>query len=555
MRTKNNRHRNLYSLARLAARRLVFVALAALLLIGCTDHRSPEEMKDTLVFGFAENLKTFDPVRQIYAQESAIIMQVLQPLVRWNQDLELEPCLAVSWEASDDCATWTFHLRPDVYFHDGTPFTSEAVQFHFMRHLDPAIGSTRRSRVLMIQSVETPDPLTAVFHLDPPNCIFPEILSATAGHIPSPAAVKKRVTDPENNPVGEFGLHPVGTGPFEFVEWIPDVRVELKRNERYWNREEILLERLIFIPVPENTTRLILLEQGVLDIAPVSYQQVKALSESKAMSLQSAPQLSIRYIGMNTQKPPFNDPRVRRALNYAVNKEEIIEYVFFGVGEPARGPLPDVMPDYNPEIPHYDYNPELAKQLLAEAGYPKGYVAQMWTTETGSYRDVADAARDYWKRIGVDVKMHIIDNAAYWDKFDAYLTRDGQAFPTKEGVYDIYIGGWVGGESPDGFLQPLFSSLNYSNSSFYANPKVDELIKTYRNETDAMKRRESYRELQRIIVEDAPWVFAFHGQITMGVRPRVKNFKVNPAGWYFFEGVTVEDGQGGGGEAKQMTGN
>ncbi|GAB4318638.1 MAG: glutathione ABC transporter substrate-binding protein [Candidatus Sumerlaeia bacterium] len=523
----------------------VIVCLGVLAaLAGCTDRRSPEEMKGTLVYGFSENFKTFDPVRQIYAQESAIIAQVLQPLVRWNQQMQLEPCLATAWETPDDCRTWIVHLRQGVWFHDGTPFTAAAVKRHFERHLDPAVGSTRKKRVEMIRRVEILDDFTVAFHLDPPNCIFPEILASTAGHIPSPAALDRWGMD--------FGRHPVGTGPFEFVQWVPDVRIELRRNERYWNRDAIHLERLIFIPVPENTTRLILLEQGVLDMADVSFAHVGVARRVPEITLQSAQQLSIRYIGFNTQKPPFNDRRVRQACNYAVNKDDIIRYMYFGVGVPAMGPLPAVMPDFNPAVRRYEYDPERAKALLAEAGYPDGFRATLWTTETGTYRIAAEATVDYLRRIGIQVEMKIIDNAAYWDKFDEFLTRDGRMYPTKEGVYDIYIGGWVGGESPDGFLQPLFTTGSYSNSSFYSNPRVDELVKAYRLEPDPEKRRKMYLEIQQIVVEDAPWIFAFHGQVNAGLRDRVKGFQISPAGWYFFEGVTVDGGSGGEGDGGRL---
>ncbi len=260
------------------------------------------------------------------------------------------------------------------------------------------------------------------------------------------------------------------------------------------------------------------------------------------MDLQSVAQLSIRYVGFNTQKPPFSDKRVRQAANYAVNKEEIVKYVFFGVGKPAIGPIPEVLPAFNGDVKRYEYNPEKAKALLAEAGYPNGFDADFWTYEVGMYRNLADNVVETLRKIGIKSNVKIFDNAVYWDKFDEFLTPTGERYPTKKGVFDIYVGGWVGGETAHGFLEPLFKADSNSNSTFYNNPEVNRLLTEFKTKESPAERDEIYKEIQAIIVEDAPWIFAFHGQINTGVRKHVKGFKVNPSALYFFEDVTLEPG-------------
>lgn len=517
---------------------LILAALVVLLVGGCTEKRTPEQLKNSIVFGYGDNFKTFDPTRQIYAQESAIILQVLEPLVRWNQDLQMQGYLATSWETPDHCNSWVFHLRQGVHFHDGTPFNSLAVKKHFERVLDPAVAATRRKLIEDVVSIETPDEYTVVFRLVAPNCIFPEKLTGAFASIPSPDAVAKWGD--------QFGLHPVGTGPFIFKEWIPDVAIRLEKNPDYWNVENIHLDRLEFRPVRENTTRLILLEQGVLDIADVSYQLVQVAKGADDIVVQSVPQLSIRYVGFNYQKPPFNNKLVRQAANHAVNREDLIKYVFFGVGEPAYGPIPTVLSAYNPNIPKYKYDPALSRKLLEEAGYPKDFTASYWTYEMGMYRDTTEAIVGYLGDVGIKVKMNILDNGVYWDKFDEYLTPGGEMYPTKDGVFDIYVGGWVGGETAHGFLEPLFKSGSTSNASFYLNPEVDRLLVEFKTKEDPAERDEIYKRIQALVVDDAPWIFAFHGQLNMGLRKRVKGFKVNPSNWYFFEGVRVIDDESGG---------
>jgi len=507
--------------------------LLALVTGGCSERRSAEKARDTLVVGFGDNFKTFDPAHQVYAQESAIIIQVLEPLARFDNNLRLVPCLATSWETPDNCSTWVFHLRRGVRFHDGTHFNAEAVQRHFARIKDPATASSRRERIKFLREVEVLDTHTVAFHLEAPDCVFPETLSGTFASIPSPAAIERW---------GEqFGLHPVGTGPFVFEDWTPDVSIRLKRNPDYWNSAGYHFGHLEFWPVRENTTRLILLEQGILDMADISFAHVNAAKKESDIVLQTIPSLSIRYIGFNTKKPPFSDPRVRQAANYAVNKADMIRYMFFGVGSPATGPLPPVLPAFNESLNPYKYDPEMARRLLAEAGYPNGFKCTLWTMETGVFRLVADAAVEYLRKVGIDVEMKIFDNAAYWDRFDEHLTPDGREFPTKEGVFDIYVAAWVGGEYAHGFLEPLFRSGSYSNSSFYSNPEVDRLLADYKREPSETGRIEIARQLQTIIVDDAPWIFAAHGQWNLGLRHRVQNYHINPSGMYFFDGVRLAD--------------
>jgi peptide/nickel transport system substrate-binding protein len=521
--------------------------VAALVTVSCTNQRSPEEKRNQLIiaYGDTDQIKTFDPTRQQYSFEAASMMQVLEPLVRFGQDLKLKPVLATNWETPDNCNTWIFDLREGVTFHDGTPFNAEAVKKHFDRTLDPATAATRRKVIPDLKEVTTEGDYRVLFHMMAPNCVFPEKIASAFGVIPSPTAIETMVTKDEN----KFARNPIGTGPFKFIEWTPDEVIRFEKYDDYWNADAYHIEKLEIHKIVENTTRLILLEQGVVDLTPIAFAQVAVAKQTEDIVVQSVPFLSIRYIGFNTQKPPFDDKRVRQAANYAVNKEDLVKYMFFGVGEPARGPMPPVMPAYNHEMRTYEYNPEKAKELLKEAGYDTNYRASFWTRETGEYSVASQGVLGYLSDVGIKCDMNVLENAVYWSKFDKYLTRDGQMFPKKEGVYEIYVGGWVGGETAHGFLEPLFMAGSYSNSSFYNNPEVNRLLKEFKKLPNPEDRDKVYKQIQAIIMEDAPWIFAFHGQNNIGLRKRVKGFQVSPAGWLFLEGVRVDDSADGDGGA------
>ncbi|CAN5262465.1 glutathione ABC transporter substrate-binding protein GsiB [soil metagenome] len=510
--------------------------LVVSLLTACTDKRTPEQMKDTLVYGFDDPFGGFDPAEQRMMKENAIMAQVLEGLTKWDNSLVIRPCLATSWETIGDCRGWRFHLRQNVQFHDNTPFDSAAVKAHFVRLMDPKTIATKAHLLKNVDRIETPDPMIVEFYLKEEDCVFPELLTGIFATIPSPTAMAA------STPEKPFKYNPVGTGAFRFVSFdVATTDIVLEKNPDYWAADTIKLGRLEFRRVAENTTRLIMLEQGTFDMADVNYAQVNVAAKDSDIDLQTIPALAIRYIGFNNQKPPFNDVRVRRAANYAVNKADLVKYVFFGVGQPATGPLPSSMPVYNPDVSTYDYDPEKAKALLAEAGYPNGVDVVMWTQQTGQYRATTEFVVEYLRKVGIRVKLVVLDNSIYWKKFDDYLTPDGRRFPTGDGVFDMYVGGWFGGESAQESMEPLFRSDSFSNGGFYVNPKFDELVKQFKKTGDDAERARMLKEMQSILTEDAPWIFAYFGQTNIGMRGRVKGFKINPAGRYFFDGVSVTD--------------
>lgn len=514
-------------------RHLFWTPMLAALLWGCGGG-TPDTEGVTLRHGIAQDVDTLDPLFQDRALDGAVFQQIFEPLVWYNDDLQMIPWLATSWEAQSDGQVWIFHLKPGVHFHCGTPFNAEAVRAHFRRILDTP-GSKRRNRIwsdeLRLENIVAVDDLTVRFEFDRPFAPWPEVMRDPFAHIVCPVCAAR--WGPE-----EFTNHPCGTGPFVFDEWVRRVRIAMHRNPD-WHGGEIRFDRLVFVPIPEQTTRVIELLQGNLDVADISWQVVAELRRDPRVVVQTRPSLSVRYIAFNTQKPPFSDVRVRRAANHAVNQREIVDHLLNGVASISRGPLPSELPSFNGEVPAYDYNPDLARRLLAEAGYPDGVDVLMWGSELETFRVISEAVIEDLRQVGIRAQLRVFDRATYWDQFDRYIRPDGSWEPQAEGVYDMCIAAWVGGESAFGYLWPLFRSNSYSNSAFYSNPEVDRLLGAMLRTTDPQAYLDQIREIQRVIVEDAPWIFCNHGVEGVALRPHVRNYRVSAAGEYRYSGVEV----------------
>jgi peptide/nickel transport system substrate-binding protein len=467
----------------------------------------------------------------VRALEGAIMRQIMEPLVTYDENLDLVPCLAESWEALNGGQQWVFHLKPGITFHSGAPFNADAVVAHFRRIMDTS-GSTRKNRIERLREIVALDELTVRFDLNGPFARFPEIMVDPFAHIVCPQTAAE---------LGDsFTDRPVGTGPFIFESWQRRVRITMRRNPD-WHGGEINFDRLVFRPIPEQTTRLIELRQGNLDIAEVGWQLVPDLQGEEGITVQTCPSLSVRYIPMNTQKPPFDNLLVRQAANYALNKEEICEYLMNGLATPSTGPLPENLPSYNPDVTRYPYDPDRARALLAEAGHPNGVDVVMWAPSgTGTFNTIAQAAAEDLRQVGIRVTMRTYDDATYWDQFDRYLKPDGTWEATAEGVYDLSVNGWVGGESPFGYLWPLLRTNSYSNPAFYSNTAYDALLEQMLHAIDSEEYDRLVREAQALVAADAPWIFTNHGVESLGLRDWVKGYQISAAGLYDFDGVTIE---------------
>lgn len=447
----------------------------------------------------------------------SVMNGIFEGLVVWNERMELDPVLATSWEPSADGKQWIFKLREGVKFHDGTPFTSEAVKVSIEHLLDPATASTRRASYTLIKTIATPDPLTVVFTTDLPNPDIPYLLADGSARIISPAALQKFGKD--------FGRNPVGTGPFRFEEWVANDHISAVINPEYWgNKPQV--RRLSYKPVPESATRVVVLRTGEADVVmnlPPADQA--ALSQNQDLIINKTPSLTTVMIELRVTKPPFNDRKVRYALNQAIDKNAIIDKVMRGQALPLKTPGIGGLFG-TAEFEPLAYDPAKAKQLLAEAGFANGfdmtlsYVSGRWPGDD----QVVEAVQGYLTQIGVRVAIKKVDNAGLVT--DLALDPDqnpGLAImPVRSSFYLDY------------HLYRMYHSAatkaNAAQRSGYSNPEVDKLIEQEQAIFDPAKRLPVFEQAQRAIWEDMPFIFLFQQTSLWGQRKNVSGFGVPPTG-------------------------
>ena len=369
---------------------------------------------------------TADPHAQNEGPTNSFNLTVHEPLLYRNRDMKLEPALALSWKTVKP-DTWEFKLRQGVTFHDGTPFNAEAVKFSIERQIMPEHPFNKLGKYPFanyffgnVKAVEVVDPQTVEFILKEPRASFLAVLSAGAASIVSPTAVKKLGAD--------YALTPVGTGPFKYVSWDRGQRVVLEKNPSYW-KGPVKLERVVYRPIVEDQARLTELLTGTLDvIVGVPPDFVAQLENHQKLSLLKQVGAHVWYLGINNQKKPFQDKRVRQAMNYAVNKEAIVRDVLKGTGSVSLGPVLPKTWGAEPTLKAFPYDPERARKLLAEAGYPNGFSTSLWTPESGSGMQspvaMSTVIQSNLKAVGITAAIQTME----WGAFLAKLRTQEQEF-------------------------------------------------------------------------------------------------------------------------------
>ncbi|MCX8199520.1 MAG: ABC transporter substrate-binding protein [Sulfolobales archaeon] len=438
-----------------------------------------------------------------------IIQNIYDSLVGYKPGTtELVPKLAEEWESNENATEWIFYLRRNVKFHDGTELTAEIVKQSLERAKD--LQGPPAFLLDVIDKIDVLDKYVVKFILKYPFVPFPSLAAFTIF-----APVPPNATDLETKPIG--------TGPFRFESWVKGQQLVLIANKEYW-REPPKSEKIIFRFYPDPSSLRIALERGEIDIAiGIQPSDVPVLSANPKIKMVSISGLVIEWLGMNQRREPLNNVLLRKAINYAIDYDYILNNILKGTASRLYGPLPPGVMGYDPEVEEYGYkyNPQLAAQLLAEAGYPEGRGLReleliISTEERAERGEVAALIQSNLEEIGIKVKIVNLDWSSFLERLFNY-------------DFDLYMVDWFPDYvDPDDWIVPLFSSHGLAIDG-YVNPKVDELALLARQLIDPEERVEIYKELQRVIIEDAPWAFLYVPKQYVFMQENVKGFVLYPA--------------------------
>jgi glutathione transport system substrate-binding protein len=481
------------------------VLVSSLLFAGCSSSQTANsdkmngEKRTDLVVAQDANPTTLDPQDAQDTLSFSIMKTMYQGLLGFDKDMKVVPVLAEALpEVSKDAKSLTFKLKKGIKFQDGTEFNAEAVKVNIDRVKNPANKLKRASLFAVVDHAEVIDPYTVKIVLNKPFAAIVQTFAHPAAMMISPKAIKEYGKD--------VARHPVGTGPFQFVEWKDADHVTVKKFDGYWDKEHpAKVDKITFKPVLEAASRVAMLKTGEAQfVFPLPTDQAEALKNDSHIDVERSPSIVEFYLAFNTTKKPFDDKRVRQALNYAVNKDAMIKIVRNGFAEPAESVIaPKVWGFQKQQM--YGYDPEKAKKLLADAGFPNGFETTIWTSNNTEYMKAAQFIQQQWKTVGVNASVQSMESGTLSNQM--YVKPEDSKMLT-------YFGGWSPstGEADWGIrpllTKALFPPAGY-NVGYYVNEQVEKDIAKALETTDEKERLAAYADAQKTIVENAPWVFTY----------------------------------------------
>jgi oligopeptide transport system substrate-binding protein len=514
------------------SRRLISIAVAVVAgaLSGCRTGAPPLHFPPgAMVLNLASisDVPTLDPAAGYDVESWMFEQMIFDTLVRYSDaGVDLVPDLATAWQSSPDATTFTFHLRRDAHFTDGHSVTSADFKYAIERVLDPATRSKGieyyraiagaadfiAHRTKAVAGIETPDPWTIVFHLAAPDPIFLHKLA-----MPFASAVPRELVEKWGE---DFSRHVVGSGPFVLKEWVGGQRIVLAKNPQYFVKGVPHLDAVVESIGVSEDLQWFKFEGGEIDVSnipPAVFPYVMKTPRLRKLTLRIVT-VTTRYLGMNCQMPPFNDERVRRAFNYAVNKPKLIA-VLNGRGIVANGVMPPGLPGFDPHLPGYPYDPARARQLLEQAGLAHGFEATLWMPADQTMMILGQSVQQDLDLVGVHLMLKAIAFPPFLEAIRLPIT------------VPLFFSGWEADfPDPANFLDVLLSRKQWgaNNDAFFSDPRVDALLAEAAPLSDLARRYAIYDQAERIIVDDAPWVFLYY-PITYEIQqPWVHGYVLNP---------------------------
>ncbi len=538
--------------------KLVACVAISIALAGMVLGAGPAVAQTTFVFGNQGEPVELDPAIITDGISNRITRQIYEGLVKYNgPTTEVVPALAERWQVSQDGTVWTFTLRKGVKFHDGEPFDAAAVVWNFDRwrlsnhpqhenqvkagktfeYYEAQFGGFDDKSI--ITKAEAVNPNTVRITLKSPQGPFLANLAMFVFDLVSPKSVEKWGL--------EFGKHPVGTGPYRFVEWKVGQEVILEVNKDYWDKGHMpKIQRLIIRNIKDNSQRLAALKAGELQgFEGLNPDDVKVVKADPNLQIILRPTNNTGYVAFNFHVKEFQDKRVRMAIAHAMNKKAVVEALYGGLGLVAKEFQPPSLWGYNKDLKDYDYNPQRARELLKEAGFPQGLKEitwddgrkeplQFWYMPVSrpyfpNPKEIAEAIAADLAKAGITVQLQTTDWTVYLDK-------------RKNGQLPLYMLGWTGDNGdPDNFVCYFFCSPGASREGFYTNQALTEVLLQAQKLTDQGKRAELYRKAEQMIHDDVSRIFIANNQPPLPFQKKVKGYVANPTNSEFFNTVYFQE--------------
>jgi len=473
---------------------------------------------------------TLDPARISDIFGLSVSQQLFDGLVQFDQTLTITPALAQFWRASRDGLTWTFTLRKGVKFHHGREVTADDVVYSLTRLLDPKVksgsadlfGSIKGAQEFRDGTAKQVSGLTALdrytVQVVLTEALAPFVSALAVGHA---KIVPRELVEQQGD---AFGTHPIGTGPFRFVRWEPGKEIVLVGNPEYFDGAP-RLSRVVYriFRGEEFDAMYEQFKRGNLEDTPIPTQEYRRVVTSGDYIYVKRPMFSVRFYGFNTRTKPLDDRRVRQAIIHAIDREALVAEVYLDRYALARGILPPGMMAFNPGLGGYAYDPQKARELLAQAGYPGGRglpPIQIWSSvKLARLVEEHEQIKKYLAAVGLQAEFHYHTN---WPAFSATLAQ---------GKYPMFLYAWFADvPHPDNFLFKLFYSRSPRNFTGYSNRTVDDFLLQAKRERDLHRQMELYRQAERIVVDDAPIIPVWHYTYERLFQSYVRSVEVNGLG-------------------------
>jgi len=482
------------------------VAVAVVAAVAAAGPALAQKKGGTLTVGLELDIPGFDPLKVgVYDTAANIAASLLlETLVAPDEKGKAKPSLALSWSHSDDFKTWTFKLRPDVKFHDGTPFNAQAVAWNYARQKDPKNNCRCAFYIANILSVEAKDDLTVVYNLKDPAVTFPDQLTRPSQNssMHSPAAIQAKGDD--------YNRNPVGTGPFVLKSWTAGDRMVVERNPNYWDKSKPYLDRVVLRPLPDSQSRFASLKSGETDLVwadEFEADNIQRAQKDTTLQVISYAGSGAAVNAINTKVEPLDDVRVRQALVMALDRKKISQALTNGLARPASNPYGDgswVKCKDDGALPE---DPKKAAALIKDYGKPVKF--KMLLTATPRGRAFGQIYQQLWKNVGADMEIEQVDQAT---------------FPPRAFQRKFEVIGWriVDFPEPDVQMYANFFSKSPINLANYTNPELDALLERARVTPDESKRIEDYCAISRIINQNATWFWTFQNTYYAIAKAKVK---------------------------------